>query len=118
MCDTISRIDEPVIAFCINGSYADKANNEDVYKCTRGTWLVNWDRVAGARFAFGVFYGIVLEVFEIDGWFPAGTTKNSFPPAPGRFEFVGKVAPEKIRSRYVGKRLPNPLNGPFRYFNC
>jgi hypothetical protein len=119
MDGSISSIDEPVVAICINGSYADTRNNRDVYKCTRGTWKVNRSRADKAHYAFGVYHGKILEVFEIDEWVPAGSSPKSFGPAPGRHEFVGRIAPDKIRDKYVGKRLPDRFYGnPIRYYNC
>lgn len=36
-----------------------------------------------------------------------------------RSEFVGGLAPEDIREKYVGKRLPKRSYGsPILYFNC
>ena len=119
MDESISSIDEPVVAICINGSYEDARNTRDIYKCTRGTWKVNRNRADKAHYAFGVYHGKILEVFEIDEWVTAGTSSKSFGPAPGRHEFIGRVAPDKIRDKYVGKRLPDRFWGfPIRYYNC
>jgi hypothetical protein len=119
MDESIQSIGEPIVAICINGSYEDERNSRDVYKCTRGTWKVNRSRVDKARYAFGVYHGKILEVFEIDKWVPAGTSPKSFGPAPGRHEFIGRIAPDKIRDKYVGKRLPDRFWGfPIRYYNC
>jgi hypothetical protein len=118
MNESITHIDEPVVAICITGSYEDEVNRRDTYKCTRGTWKVSKGRADKARYAFAVYRGTILEVYEIDEWVPAGTTPNSFGPAPGRHEFVVKTAPDRIRDKYVGKRLPDRFRGnPIRYYN-
>ncbi|HZT59504.1 MAG TPA: hypothetical protein VFA21_12915 [Pyrinomonadaceae bacterium] len=114
-----AHIDDAVVAICINGSYDDERNRRNIYKCTRGTWKLSKDRASKARYALGVYRGMILEVYEIDEWFNAGTTPDSFGPAEGRYEFIGKVAPDEIRDRYVGKRLPERFHGnPIRYYNC
>jgi len=119
MSELVAHINDPVVAICINGSFADVRNNLDIYKCTRGTWKVNRARTENARYAFGVFRGMILEVFEIEKWCVAGTTPDSFGPAPGRSEFVGRVAPEGIRKKYIEKLLPDRFYGfPIRYYNC
>lgn len=119
MSESVAHIDEPVVAICINGSYEDERNNRDIYKCTRGTWKVSRDRADKAHYAFGVYHGTILEVYEIDEWCDAGTTPDSFGPAPGRSEFVGGIAEDEIRDKYVGKRLPDRFYGnPIRYYNC
>jgi hypothetical protein len=119
MSESIAHIDDRVMAICINGSYEDERNNRNIYKCTRRTWKVNRKRSDTARYAFRVYHGVVLEVYEIDEWVPAGTTPKSFGPAPGRHEFVGEIAPDNIRDKYVGKQLPDRFWGfPIRYYNC
>jgi uncharacterized protein len=119
MSEVIERIDEPVVAICMHRSYDDLSNRRDIYKCTRGTWRVSKHRADRAQYAFAVYHGLVLEVYEIDGWFDAGTTPDSFGPAPGRSEFVGRVAPDKVRNKYVGKRMPDRSWGQsVRYYNC
>ena len=56
----------------------------------------------------------MLEVYKIAGWFPAHTTYNSIPVSEDiimrdvegkRFEFVGQVADDSIRKKYVGKSV-------------
>lgn len=119
MNESIMHIDEPVVAICINGSYEDEVNKRDIYKCTRGTWKVNRGRADKAHYALAIYHGLILEVYEIDEWVPAGSTENSFGPAPGRHEFVGGIAEDEIRDKYVGKRLPDRFWGfPIRYYNC
>lgn len=119
MDESIAGIVEPVVAICINKSYEDERNNHDIYKCTRGTWKVDRNRADKAHYAFGVYHGKILEVFEIGEWVPAGTSPKSFGPAPGRHEFIGRIAPDKIRDKYIGKRLPDRFWGfPIRYYNC
>lgn len=35
------------------------------------------------------------------------------------YEFVGRVAPDKIKDKYVGKRMPEPHGqNSIRYYNC
>jgi len=72
-----------------------------------------------------VFEGIVREVYEITQWFPAGSTFSSRDVRgvrdPDRWEFVGRVAPDRIRDRYVDRyvgRFFKPSNqNPIAYVN-
>jgi hypothetical protein len=119
MSESVAHIDEPVVAICINGSYEDERNNRNIYKCTRGTWKVSRGRADKAHHALAVYHGTILEVYEIYEWFDAGATPNSFGPAPGRYEFVGRIAQDEIRDKYVAKLLPDRFYGnPIRYYNC
>jgi len=60
------------ILITINRLYRSKMTEEELYETTRGIW-----RVAGrkdkAEFALSLFQGIVLEVYRIHEWHPAGT---------------------------------------------
>jgi len=119
MSESVVHIDEPVVAICINGSYSDERNRRDIYKCTRGTWKVSRNRADRARYALAVYHGVILEVYQIYQWHDAGTTGDSFGPAPGRSEFVGRLAPDNIRDKYRGKHMPDRFYGnPIRYYHC
>jgi hypothetical protein len=78
----------------------------ELYDATRTSWKVGPKRER-ARYAFAVFEGIVREVYEITNWLPAGSTFNSRNPrgvrAKDRWEFVGRLAPERVRQRYMNR---------------
>jgi hypothetical protein len=75
----------------------------DLYDTTRAAWRIGSKRDS-LRYAFAVVNGIVKEVYEIEGWHPAGTTldRTKAPDYHGRWEFVGRPASEKIRQKYIG----------------
>jgi uncharacterized protein len=78
-----------------------------LYEATRGVWKIGPDRV---RYALAVYEGMVKEVYEIAHWQPALTTPyttRKLDPAlaAGRFEFVGKRAPDGVRHLYLGKSV-------------
>ncbi len=77
-----------------------------VRSATRGAWRLGHRRYS-VRMALSVAHDIVLEAYEIDAWHPARFTRiphaASFDvDTAGRWEFVGRVADESLRSRYVG----------------
>jgi hypothetical protein len=128
-----ARVDDPVVAISIAKQYPNVKNDDDLYNVTRGTWRVNRGRASKAEYAFAVYKGIVKEVYKIDSWRPAtreiyvffaklaGKPESSVPQVinDGRSEFVGKVAPEAVRQKYVSRRLPRRFFGfPVLYFNC
>jgi len=58
-------------------------------------------------------------------WQSAGTSSyltRQDVAVPGRWEFIGRVAPEAVRSRYVGRSVKAYLQlgfqSPVRYVNC
>lgn len=92
----------------------------ELYDATRKSWVVG-PRRNGVQFAMAIYRGIIREVYEIAAWLPAGSTMTVFgttsnvaeeaphqePEESKRFEFVGRVADERIRRRYVGRSVRN-----------
>ena len=57
--------------------------------------------------------GLIVGAFIATDWLPA--TSEHFPDrqeAPGRYGFVGHEAPNELRERYVGKRVPDEYRKP------
>ena len=128
-----AHIEEPVVAININRQYPRAKNNaEDLYQATRSMWRLNRERAERARYAFAVYQGEIKEVYEIERWMPASEDTRRYwrerenlqgddfrETHDGRSEFIGKLAPDAIRERYVGKRMPvRHSQNPIRYFNC
>jgi len=71
------------------------------------------------EFALSLFQGIVLEVYKIDQWYPAGTLEyktrdSSTLKQSNRWEFSGEVAAD-IRGEYVGFSVGKSGQNPIRY---
>ena len=128
-----AEIDEPVVAINISQQYPEAKSAEDLYNCTRGIWRLNRHRAEKARYAFAVYQGVIKEVYEIERWLPASKATREywkereisqgkyFPPEvhEGRSEFIGEVAPEAIRKKYLGQLMPvRHSQNPIRYFDC
>lgn len=127
-----AQIDEPVVAININRQYPQAKTATDLYNCTRGIWRLNRERAGKARYAFAVYQGVIKEVYEIDRWIPITQSTREYwrgrersqgddysETHEGRSEFIGKIAPEAIRKKYVGRRMPvRHSQNPIRYFKC
>lgn len=131
--EEVVSVDEPVVAININQQYPQSKSDVELYHATRGIWRLNRQRAQKAKYAFAVFQGEVKEVYKIDRWMPAtketteywdkrSASQGKYFPSEvneGRSEFVGEVAPEAIRKKYIGKKLPvRHSQNPIRYFNC
>jgi hypothetical protein len=119
-------IEEPVVLIRIHRLYHDFMGPLELYEATRGVWKMGQIRFA-ALFAFAVFKGVVKEVYRIDSWQPAGTDvyetrSDEEVMIEDRVEFIGRVAPQSVRRRYVGKSVrPYLIRGnsnPITYVNC
>jgi serine/threonine protein kinase len=126
-------IDEPVVAININKQYPHVRSAEDLYNSTRGIWRLNRERANRAKYAFSVYQGIIREVYEIEKWVPTRDETKAYwderereqgkyfhsEVRSGRSEFIGRLAPEDVRKKYVGKQMPvRHSQNPIRYFNC
>ncbi len=131
--NNLAVIDDPAVSFNITRNYESARDADELYEITRGFWKVFRNRSDKAKYAFAVFKGEIKEVYEIDRWEEGGRELSEFwlkrkreqgedtDPSvnKGRFQFVGQVAPEVVRTKYVGKQLPPTTEKfPVRYFNC
>lgn len=127
-----ASIDEPVVAININRQYPRAKNAEDLYQATRSMWRLSRQRAEKAQYAFAVYQGEIKEVFKIEQWIPASEDTRRYwrererlqgddfqETHDGRSEFIGEVAPEAIRKKYIGTRMPvRHGQNPIRYINC
>lgn len=117
-------ITENVIAIKINRSYKENITKDGLYEITRGYWKIDFKKAQHVDYAFSVFNGIIIEVYRIEKWLPAGSIpRPTLPDAEvpeGRYEFVGEIAEEEIRDRYIGKSMANLYKkgeaNPIKYF--
>jgi len=120
-------ISHPVILINISRLYRYGMSQTELYDATRGVWKVG-PRRTNADFAFCVFGGIVRAVYRIAAWVVAGSTMTSRDYSEKeyelseRFEFVGKLAPDDIQHKYVGKSIKQYFakgaQNPIKYVNC
>src|SRR4051794_21023732 len=90
----------------INELYYDGMTPQELYEATRGIWRVGGRREQ-AELAMAVFKGVVLEVYRVHQWHPAGTTEYETRDGESflgcdRWEFTGEVAMD-VRNEYIGK---------------
>jgi hypothetical protein len=120
----VVSIDERVILIRIPRLYREGMSKEALYEATRGHWRLGKRREL-ADYALAVHRGIVLEVFEIDHWQPANTAAYGTRPRaddPRRWEFIGRVAGDPVRSKYLRKSVKHYFahgnQNPIHYVNC
>ncbi|WP_319549518.1 hypothetical protein [Desulfogranum marinum] len=115
-------ITEAALLLRISQYYRDGMEPIELYDATRGRWVIGPDRDK-AQFALTVYKGVVKEVYEIKGWYTAGATFSTRTDAPpeGRWEFVGNIAEQSIRDKYINKSVAHYFDqggsNPVRYVN-
>lgn len=112
------EIIHPCLLINISQMYRYGMTAIELYDATRKAWVVG-PRRDEVKLAMPLFRGIVREVYEIAAWLPAGSTMTALGTVSNdsdsdsdsqehdsrRFEFVGRVASERIRRRYVGRSV-------------
>jgi len=120
-----AAIAEPCILIRINKLYHFGMTEAELYDATRSAWKMG-PRKERAQYALAVYEGVVREVYRITKWLPGGTTfaaqnRGRKAKRPGRWEFVGTLAEDSLRQRYVnsyvGHLFPKGAQTPFLYLN-
>lgn len=122
-------ISENIILIRINKLYKYGMTNQELYDATRGLWRLNPEQASKAEYAFAVYDGMILEVYKIATWLNAYSTYSSrqenvdmseiAEDRKTRYEFVGNIANEEIRKKYVGcmvnELFPKGNQNPIKY---
>jgi hypothetical protein len=110
------EIVEPVILITVNRLFRRNMSADELYEITCGNWVVG-ERRNKAKFALSVYKGIVMQVYEIQKWFPMKARSQSA-KTQKRWRFDGIVAQglqhyvDGNVKRYVGAQ------NPIKYVNC
>ncbi len=119
------KITEPIVIIRVARRFHYGIDPVALYDATRSAWVVG-ERREGAKYALAVYENIVREVYRITQWLPSGSTFRADRPTGGpaeeRWEFVGVVAEDKVRKKYlnrsVAKHIPKHSQNPILYVNC
>jgi hypothetical protein len=119
------KVREPAVLIRITHLYRPLMSQAELYDATRAVWKVQPRRASKVKLAFAVFDGVVREVYEVTGWFKAGSTFLARHPRGERMrdrsEFVGRVADEKLQGRYINRDVsryfPRGARNPVCYVN-
>jgi hypothetical protein len=115
------KVQHKAILLTINKLYRSNMTAEELYETTRGIWRAGATNRNKVEYAIALFQGIVLEVYRIEQWHPAGTLPynnrdSSLFKNSGRWEFSGSVAKD-IRGEYIGFSVGKAGQNPIRYAN-
>mgnify|MGYP000052286496 CR=1 FL=1 len=127
------QIDEAVLIIRVSKLYHSAISDIELYEITRGVWKVSGSRRESVEFVFSVYQGVVKEVYKVNSWCPALTTLyqtrtkkditlNGEIEMDGRWEFLGEVAEQNIRGKYINKSVAfifsQGSSNPVKYINC
>lgn len=107
----VIQIVEPTIIISVNRLYKRFMKPIDLYNITRSAWKVSKHRRDQTQYAIAAFQGLVREVYKISSW-----NINSY---GDRWEFVGEIAEQEIRDKYINQSLFNYIKkgarNPIKY---
>lgn len=83
-----------------------------LYDATRHAWHVKYNSVIRYKYVLSVIKGYVKEVYRVDEWHRAEHWNNDFKDGTNRYEFIGTIAPESIRQKWIGKQIPPHYRKP------
>ena len=107
-----------------NNNYYSGITDLELYEGTRGVWRASMEKCKKAKYALSVHSGVVREVYLIADWHQGGSTFYST-RTPNqkwkeRVEFVGRIADDKIRNKYLHKDVSElwkfGAQNPITYF--
>lgn len=100
----LTSLDDPSIIININKTYCRGTGGAGIYEATRASWVVHKNRRNEVKYALSEFRGIIVEVFQIEEWYPVdGKDKNGNPKT--RWAFNGRIADDQIRNKYVNRSV-------------
>lgn len=105
-----ANIVEPSLLIKISQTFSYSLTASELYDATRQFWRLgkNKDKV---KYAFAVFDGTIQEVYKVVSWHKAGTTFSSRKTTQGdKWEFVGQIANDQIRNKYIFKDVSDITN--------
>lgn len=122
--------EDDCILIRITKRYYSTMSPIDLYEWTRGIWRASMSSCEKAKYALAINDGIVREVYLVAGWFHAGETiqnregydpfEENYEQDSERVEFVGRLADDDIREKYIAKDVSNlwsnGAQNPITYF--
>src|SRR3989338_4637892 len=94
--------EEPVILLNVRNQFSRGISASELYKITKGNWGVDLNRVSNITIVCAVALGIVIEVYIPKAWLFLGKVNKK---GNKLYYFEGKIAPQKIREKYLHKSV-------------
>jgi hypothetical protein len=98
----------------INKTYKRGNGTDPIYQATKETWLISEWRIPQIKYVLSEFRGMIVEVFEVEKWYPKQRNKNKTIDKEKNIKiqidvigygFDGNVAPDEIRNLYINKSV-------------
>ena len=111
----LNSIPKDTIIININTSYKRASGEDKLYQATKERWRMDKDRLEGIKYVLSEYKGFIVEVFEVEKWYPIKRQYNPGTKKAGQsytgYGFDGHVAPHTFRNLYLNKSIAHKKNG-------
>jgi hypothetical protein len=105
----LNSIPKDTIIININSSYKRASGEDKLYQATKERWRMDKDRLEGIKYVLSEYKGLIVEVFEVEKWYPIKRQYNPGTKKAGKtytgFGFDGHVAPNPVRNKFLNKSV-------------
>jgi len=114
--EPLDQIPSGGVLININKTYRRAKGEKTIYEATKESWPISESRTKDLRLVLSEYRGFVVEVFEVERWYPVPSTTRSGRPRT-RWGFDGMVAPADTRQRYINRTVAKKPGSasPIRY---
>lgn len=105
----LNSIPKDTIIININNSYKRASGAHKLYTATKERWRMNKSRLKGIKYVLSEYRGLIVEVFEVEKWYPIKRQYNPGSKKAGKtyigYGFDGHVAPDIVRNEFLNKSV-------------
>jgi len=107
--EPLDSIPKDCVIININTSYENASGEDRLYQATKQTWKMADPRKSVLKYALSEYRGQIVEVFQIERWYPKQRGYNPGTKKYGQtyqgYGFDGQVATDHIRNIYINKTI-------------
>lgn len=107
--EKLDSMADDCITVNISRLYKRGFGRKDIYAAAKESWVIAENRLTNIRYVLAERHGLIVEVFEVEDWYPVETTYPEGSKKAGktrtRYGFNGRVAPDSVRDLYINKSV-------------
>lgn len=100
--EPLNELYHSCIIININKKYVRGNVSSAIYEATKQSWVIAAHRRESVKYALAEYAGIIIEVFEIEEWYPMHIPNAK---RQNRWGFNGRIAQDQIRGLYLNKSI-------------
>jgi hypothetical protein len=105
----LNSMPKDTIIININSSYKRASGEDKLYTATKERWRMDKSRLGGIKYVLSEYRGLIVEVFEVEKWYPIKRQYNPGSKKAGKiytgYGFDGHVAANPVRNKFLNKSV-------------